>query len=1475
MTNIRCLTIMLIALVLTSFAPQMASAQNTTFNLPQHQCACTLAGRPCLCQQTGVSCGCTQQNNQQQNNQNSSQSAQAMRVAGANSLKMQQALDNKNHPLGALPSPQNIGGPGRLTDRQMGNIASRTGEWLSQVANRPEKTAQAARASGQAQSSSGANAIGEVARDQGVNAIEFTSKFLSNFTADGGNKWNRIRNEIFLPIAVLLLLPGAVMTQVKAIIAAGNPTVATSSPLEGIQRSLIAIFLIPGSYLVVNYGIDFANSVSFTIASEYRRLFGTSMYYDAMCAEIRAFTPRHAAENDGSLKVPPFNDTPINPRGWFSPIESDWGKLYDPCVGLNLAPKDRDDGAAPADTIAKRMVLNTTNATLTITWGILCAFQMAFMYYLFFVGPIMAALWVYPVKMLRDAFPNWVEGVITLCCWSLFWHTTILLMGCFKGTDDTGIIMMTALNFLATASVKYAFDFVGLVKAAGQKAMELGEKLGEAAAKDKGKSGGGGGGGGGGNGGGGGKKEGEGNPDGKPEDDNGQGPAPLPPAPGTDRVPVFAEAPGETAEIDEDPSKSPPSVLAEALPPGTTNHPVVVQGEYLAFYNPRTKQHELATVRGLSGEEVPEFKLNGDRVETYDPATGTYLAATARDANGNQTDFYKLESDTLLAFDKTRNMYAEFNPKGMSIVPPPAADAVVKSDSVTNPPLNTRASLDSQRLAQVSASLGSLTASAGLKGWADPVTAATSGAALNAAFQNAEALKPSALPVVQATPVQIAAASTVKAVSQTVVQPITQTVAQAATQPVVPPVVQPVVQPLPVYALAAAPSIGEESTDKNAVTALKPPSAPVYSRESAPASDAKTLAGLVPSGHTAQTDQPVVQPLPVYALAAAPSVGEENVQGPGVTALKPAGTPVYSKEALPAIEDKSVAASVQSHQSAQPIQSAAKPVQPVVQPIPVYGLAALTGSDMEKTMRPAVHTVKQSLPPVYSRESAPSTDFQPLSSPPPLMAGPNPESSPLPSAQRAEVSAQPSVKPVVPSAQPAPSYALAAADIDQAVSAVSPVVSKSASHVPVYSKDAGPRVDSKFVSALPPLVADIQAANDAREATSPPLVKPTPAEAVLLRPSSQPTIAESSIAAVSHVASEKTVVHATPIPPSSAVQHEADIEMPPVHALAAAQIMNAKRPPVDVVISQSAPASPAYSRDIPNVVPDLELRPVIDAAMEYSFAAGNSHKASEAGNAIACAATPVNPSFSKSAVPSTQGAKINQSTEEHIVVRLTEGVNAPLTEGAKAALAEGVNAPLAEGANAAPAERSSSTLIAEGASVLPKESGLVLGKAAPPTEGVNAPLTDTLKGAPLLSVAAPADRKRPYDKVGTETLHLGERAEHLRMREENSQTALPESAALPCEVAEDHPTSVNDEHAQGEALALMEKMNKVVEPIAGQELTNETAPLRNLQQVLLNCTPISSVASHAHSNNASFNSSLLDSWGLSEVQSESPWSATT
>lgn len=364
--------------------------------------------------------------------------------------------------------------------------------------NSPDKQMHAAKSNLDSQAMETANAMADLEKQQAASAIDFCSSFLTNFTTDGSNKWNRLRDTIFMPMAILLLLPGAVLTQVKSIVAAGSPVIGESNPFEGIQRSIIAIFLIPGTYLVLNYSIDLNNSITFSIAQQYRQLFGTDMYRDAISFHIRAFPSRQPGENRNALDQQTAKmGALLNGTTAFAQFEGKMieNKIEDPVAGIYMAPADRADEALPSSVIAAKTMFNSTNASFMIAWNILCAFQMIYFYYLWFVGPIAAALWVWPMKQLRSAFPSWVEGVITLGFWSLFWNTSILLMACFRGVDETGTLVITALNFLATSSVKYAFDFAGLAKAAGQEVSTMADKAVQAAQQSAQKGGGGGGGG--------------------------------------------------------------------------------------------------------------------------------------------------------------------------------------------------------------------------------------------------------------------------------------------------------------------------------------------------------------------------------------------------------------------------------------------------------------------------------------------------------------------------------------------------------------------------------------------------------------------------------------------------------------------------------------------------------------------------------------------------------------------------------------------------------------------------------------------------------------------------------------------------------------------------------------------------------------------------------------------------------------------
>jgi hypothetical protein len=371
--------------------------------------------------------------------------------------------------------------------------------------NMPGAGKEAAKSNQNAEKSSTADNLAAMERIQAGTALDFMEEYsLKNFTTNGGNQWNQVRDRLFIPMAILLLLPGAVLAQVKSIASQGFAVLGEIGPFEGLQRSMIAIFLIPATYLVVNYGIDVHNSISYTIRTEYMNIFGTDMYEDAMCAHIRAFPIRYPEENFGTIPNLEADMYPL--LNWTTPLARLEGKtlevkLEDPCAMLYIVPRDRAAETVPYYVNEQRVAYNQANAAFAMAWTLLCAFQIAYLYYLWFVGPVVAALWVYPMKQLRDAFPSWLEGVVCLCFWALFWNTSVLLMACFRGVDETGTIAMTALNFLTISSVKFAFDFSGLVKDAGRQAASLAQKAAERAAQGGGKGGGKGGGGGGGGGG--------------------------------------------------------------------------------------------------------------------------------------------------------------------------------------------------------------------------------------------------------------------------------------------------------------------------------------------------------------------------------------------------------------------------------------------------------------------------------------------------------------------------------------------------------------------------------------------------------------------------------------------------------------------------------------------------------------------------------------------------------------------------------------------------------------------------------------------------------------------------------------------------------------------------------------------------------------------------------------------------------------
>lgn len=334
----------------------------------------------------------------------------------------------------------------------------------------PEKVMWMATTISGVQANSAGNSTANMSVNQNITAIEYVRQPIRNFTAEPDNVWQRIRYELFIPMAVLLLLPGAVLAQARAIVAQGSPAIVGEvNPFDGIIKSIMAIFLIPGSFLVINYGIDVSNSIRHTIAEEYQRIFGGDMYEHAKCAIKRAYPINPPTSNLNAIVESEQPDSNSPGNDVWAPYEklSLNLRLYDPCAGLDESRVP--DEAVIASKPINRLLVNGAGATVGLTWNVMCAFQLVYLYYLWCMGPIAAALWVWPIGQLKSAFPNWCEGVIVLCFWSLFWNTVIFLMAAFKGVGDSGTVYITALLLLSIDAVQKAFNFSALVAgAAGQ-----------------------------------------------------------------------------------------------------------------------------------------------------------------------------------------------------------------------------------------------------------------------------------------------------------------------------------------------------------------------------------------------------------------------------------------------------------------------------------------------------------------------------------------------------------------------------------------------------------------------------------------------------------------------------------------------------------------------------------------------------------------------------------------------------------------------------------------------------------------------------------------------------------------------------------------------------------------------------------------------------------------------------------------------
>lgn len=182
----------------------------------------------------------------------------------------------------------------------------------------------------------------------------------------------------YLPIALLLLLPGAVILHMKNMCSQfANPDEdVQGGPWSHILRAMIALFLIPSTQLIMSYAIDVGNSMTFSVAQQFS---ATELvtWADGM----------QAAREAKGTPVERLDPQPFKEQMW-------------------------------------QMAAGIINMYLGYGLVILAAFQLALSCYLLLMGPIAASFYSWPGsvgKLFKPIFINWVNGVVVLSLWRFWW----------------------------------------------------------------------------------------------------------------------------------------------------------------------------------------------------------------------------------------------------------------------------------------------------------------------------------------------------------------------------------------------------------------------------------------------------------------------------------------------------------------------------------------------------------------------------------------------------------------------------------------------------------------------------------------------------------------------------------------------------------------------------------------------------------------------------------------------------------------------------------------------------------------------------------------------------------------------------------------------------------------------------------------------------------------------------------------------
>lgn len=257
---------------------------------------------------------------------------------------------------------------------------------------------------------------------------------------------------VFVPMAILFLLPGAVISQVKGMVGRGlSNTVSVPEaqhPFDGILRSMVAVFLIPATQVIMSWSIDVGNSLAYSM----RDWVDIPMILN-WCSEL-SYDPKPNNYDNAIRQPQPQSNygggggvtggapaTGGGVSGFFNSIinavlSAIFGGDY--AIGEGAAVNMRETATHLERQgymmVMLQMAFNFMLYVAAVFLVIMSAFQITIMCYLFLLGPLAAAFYAWPqvnsgkVALFRGIFGNWLEAVIKVSLWRFYWMVVLAVV---------------------------------------------------------------------------------------------------------------------------------------------------------------------------------------------------------------------------------------------------------------------------------------------------------------------------------------------------------------------------------------------------------------------------------------------------------------------------------------------------------------------------------------------------------------------------------------------------------------------------------------------------------------------------------------------------------------------------------------------------------------------------------------------------------------------------------------------------------------------------------------------------------------------------------------------------------------------------------------------------------------------------------------------------------------------------------------